>query len=283
MNQFLSDLGLNPNKQYNTNELKDQWRKKCKEHHPDKGGDPKKFREVTHAFKMLTDPEYQVQEAKKKPERDLHIQMIIPIKFDDAFFGRTILVNFNRVRVNENFDPVEDQTNQQIESLKIEIPPASFEGSEFSFPGKGVIMGEASGNCVVKIQVLQHRLYQVERREGEISIVSEAKIPMDMALKGGVLEVPTMYGLQSLKIPPGTQPGERLCVGDFGPERKRKHYVSIQPMFPSKEELKKGEAWKGLGIQWTEEELKLQEQDNELYEIFEKLMKGGVLGTIRFK
>lgn len=276
--QYLSALGLNPSKKYTTNELKDQWRAKCKEHHPDKGGDPNKFREVTHAFKMLTDPEYQVHEAKKRPERDLHIRMVVPVKFEDAFFGRTILLNFNRTRVKENLEPEEDQTNQIIESVKITIPPGSFDGHEEVFSGKGLIQGEHCGDCHIKIQVLRHAQFMAEGKD----IISQIQIPMDLALKGGTLEVPTMYGLKTLKIPPGTQPGERLCVGDYGVNRAGKHYAIVDPVYPSKEELKSNK-WSGLGIHWEEEEKaqKIFMEDNELEKIFETLVKAAQHG-IRF-
>lgn len=274
-NQYLSVLGLNPSSQYTTNELKDQWRKKCKEHHPDKGGDPEKFRAITHAFKMLTDPEYQVQEAKKRPEKDLNIRMIIPVPFDDAFFGRTILVSFNRVRVTPNLEPEEDQTHQTIDSVRIEIPAKTFSSSEHIFPQKGLICGDVVGDCIVHLQIRPHPTFRADQNG---DIISPIDIPMDLALKGGDLEVPTMFGLKTLRIPPGTQPGERLCIGGLGPTKTSKHYVLINPVYPSKEELQQKESWKGLGIQWSAEELKTKRQDEEFEQIFEAMRRASIYG-----
>jgi len=38
-------------------DIKKAYRKKALEHHPDKGGDENKFKEITHAYEVLTDPE----------------------------------------------------------------------------------------------------------------------------------------------------------------------------------------------------------------------------------
>lgn len=38
-------------------QIKRAYRKLAKRAHPDKGGDPEKFREITHAYEVLTDPE----------------------------------------------------------------------------------------------------------------------------------------------------------------------------------------------------------------------------------
>ena len=48
-------LEVNPNA--NENEIKKAYRKLAMKHHPDKGGDPEKFKEITHAFEILSDSE----------------------------------------------------------------------------------------------------------------------------------------------------------------------------------------------------------------------------------
>merc|ERR1719436_1994451 len=38
-------------------EIKKQYKKLAVKHHPDKGGDPEKFKEITHAYEVLSDSE----------------------------------------------------------------------------------------------------------------------------------------------------------------------------------------------------------------------------------
>jgi DnaJ-class molecular chaperone len=48
-------LGVEP--QASTKEIKKAYREKCKVHHPDKGGDEDTFKEISEAYRILSDPE----------------------------------------------------------------------------------------------------------------------------------------------------------------------------------------------------------------------------------
>ena len=52
---YYESLGVNRNA--SAKEIKSAFRKKAAEHHPDKGGDPEKFKEISMAADVLTDPE----------------------------------------------------------------------------------------------------------------------------------------------------------------------------------------------------------------------------------
>lgn len=225
---------------------------------------------MTHAFKMLTDPEYQYEEAKRrKPERDLHIRMTVPVKFEDGFFGRTFNINYNRVKVGEDGKPIEAQSDQVIETIQVSLL-AGFIGDTQVFEGKGLIQGDISGDCYVDFQFLPHNLFKMAGNE----VFHTASIPMDLMLKGGDLEVPTMYGLKTLHIPPGSQPDDRVSVGKYGIGKEHDHYVVLDPVFPSKEDLKQKDSWKGLNIEWGEEATTDQSvEDEELDALFANLMK----------
>jgi len=60
MDKYYRILGLNSNA--TLEEVKNAHKKLVKEHHPDKGGDIEKFKEIQHAYEVLT--------GKQKPERE---------------------------------------------------------------------------------------------------------------------------------------------------------------------------------------------------------------------
>lgn len=54
-NKFYELLGVD--KKATTEEIRKAFRKKALKEHPDKGGDPEKFKEVTGAYEVLSNPE----------------------------------------------------------------------------------------------------------------------------------------------------------------------------------------------------------------------------------
>jgi len=51
--KFYKILGLEKNADQRT--IKKAWRKLCKTHHPDRGGNPEKFKECEQAYEVLSD------------------------------------------------------------------------------------------------------------------------------------------------------------------------------------------------------------------------------------
>jgi len=61
-------------------------------------------------------------------------------------------------------------------------------------------------------------------------------VDMVCAALGTKMDVPTLHGTVTLKIPAGTQPGQKLRIPDYGLEtsdgRKGDHYVEVQVSIP---------------------------------------------------
>lgn len=53
--KFYEVLGVDQNA--SVDEIKKAYRRLAIRHHPDKGGDPESFKEVSHAYEILSDPE----------------------------------------------------------------------------------------------------------------------------------------------------------------------------------------------------------------------------------
>lgn len=91
---------------------------------------------------------------------------------------------------------------QKTRRITVTIPPGVDSGARLRVHGEGEAgKGGSPGDLYVIIEVLPHELF--ERRGNDIFI--EASIPFTTAALGGEIEVPTLDGKATLKIPAGTQ------------------------------------------------------------------------------
>jgi DnaJ-class molecular chaperone len=267
--EYYKCLGASPKD--TPQELRSKWLKKCREHHPDKGGDPAQFRAATHAYKMLTDASYQ-QEHKKVDLSDiLTFNVRMPVSFEEAFFGKSLVFTWNRMELDQTLTPIQP-ADGKLEPLSITlvIPPGSMQGLRFSEAGKGLRLGEHVGDVQVQIIVRGHPKFKAQ----DLNILSEEKVPLEMLLRGGKIDVQTMFGIKELKIPPGTQPGEQLKIKHCGVNKKGAHLVTVLPIFPTGQDLKDKRTLSDLDIDWTVEEEKedaTPNEDLEMFNVFRKI------------
>jgi DnaJ-class molecular chaperone len=245
---FHDILGVKPG--VTAEELRAAWRKRCRETHPDTGGNSEEFLRVMHAYRMLTDPSY-VQE--QKPVRSLDFQIQVAVSFEEAFFGASFLVGYNRVHIDENGLMVNKKEIDPM-AIKVVIPQGSVNGLGVVEKDAGMQMGDKRGDAIINVVVNPHPRFHV--RDG--NVVSTERIKLETMLKGGRVEVQTMYGLRTLWVPPGTVPKSELSIPKCGVYKRGSHVVIVDPVFPSKDDLKTS-AWKGLDIQWE----KVQTENNE--------------------
>ena len=97
-------------------------------------------------------------------------------------------------------------------------------------------MGGQSGDLYVDINVKQHPLF--ERDEDDLFY--DVQIPYVLAALGGTIEIPTLDGKISLKIPTGTQSNKTFRLKNHGmpnlrySSRKGDLYVRISIQVPTK-------------------------------------------------
>ncbi len=97
--------------------------------------------------------------------------------------------------------------------IKVKIPAGVDEGSAIRLAGRGeAILGGTAGDLYVAIHVRPHKKFT---REGDL-ILSEETIPMTLAALGGELEVETVDGMLTMKIPAGTQSGTDFKLSGHG-------------------------------------------------------------------
>jgi len=94
---------------------------------------------------------------------------------------------------------------QENAKIKVRIPPGVDTGSKLrsSANGEAGVMGGQNGDLYIVLHVKEHEIFQ---REGD-DLFCEMPIKFTLATMGGAIEVPTLQGKASLKIPAGTQSG----------------------------------------------------------------------------
>jgi molecular chaperone DnaJ len=90
-------------------------------------------------------------------------------------------------------------------SIQIHIPAGVDSGSRLRVAGEGEAgqRGGPPGDLYVVLHVRPHEFF---RRDG-LDIFCDVPVPLELAILGGSISVPTIGGTGKLKIPPGTQPG----------------------------------------------------------------------------
>jgi len=105
--------------------------------------------------------------------------------------------------------------------VEVRIPPGVSAGSRLRVAGKGNAgtAGAQSGDLYITVRVEEHPFFKRDGDDIEIQVpltVSEAGL-------GSKIEVPTIDGRALLKIPQGTQNGQKFRLRDKGVFNSRKN------------------------------------------------------------
>jgi molecular chaperone DnaJ len=100
------------------------------------------------------------------------------------------------------------------EPVSFRIKPGTRDGQRIRLAGKGNPghKGAAAGDLYIIVRIGEHPLF---RREGDNIHLALPVLPWEAAL-GAKVEVPTIDGRAVLRIPPGTQTGQKLRMREKG-------------------------------------------------------------------
>jgi curved DNA-binding protein len=100
------------------------------------------------------------------------------------------------------------------ESHKVKIPAGVMEGQRLRIPGRGAAgVGEgAAGDLFLRVRFAKHPEFEVEQD----NLFHELDLAPWEAVLGASVPVPTLEGPINIRIPPGTQTGQRLRVRGRG-------------------------------------------------------------------
>ncbi|HFY0601905.1 TPA: DnaJ C-terminal domain-containing protein [Legionella pneumophila] len=232
-------------------DIKMAYRKLARKYHPDISKEPdaeERFKEMAEAYEVLKDP-------KKRSEYDQYLkykefnpqsdgftgrrtqeQPFQEFHFDSDFFET--LFGHSRYQqqpmTGQNYHgkitisleeayhgavknlqvPVEQGTETKIQTLKVKIPAGVKSGQQIRLAGQGGSGsgGVARGDLYLTVEVIKHPIFDV--MENDIYLTLPIT-PWEAAL-GATVVIPTLAGKIDLKIPPGSQGGQKLRIKNRG-------------------------------------------------------------------
>ena len=143
-------------------------------------------------------------ESFAQPGQDIEGDILVTL--DEVFHGSTRTIRLQRT------DPRTGQSTTQ--TLRVKIPPGVREGQLIRLAGKGEegIGGGASGNLYLRVKFAQHPDFRV--RDADLHYDLELA-PWEAVL-GATVQLRTLDGMVSLKIPSGTVAEQRFRLRGKG-------------------------------------------------------------------
>lgn len=106
------------------------------------------------------------------------------------------------------------QLQMRTETLTVNVPPGLADGARIRIPGKGHAgpNGAGHGDLYITVRVHDHPLF---RREGD-DVLLTVPVAIHEAALGAKIDVPAPDGQARLRVPPGTQSGQRFRLRERG-------------------------------------------------------------------
>jgi curved DNA-binding protein len=169
-------------------------------------------------------------------ERGSDVEADIMVPLEEALHGAKRTISLRRAGSNK------------VETYQVKIPRGVREGQRIRLAGQGGAgeSGGKSGDLFLRVRLQRHPDFTVEGSD----LIHEVKIAPWQAVLGTTLKVPTLEGAVRLKIPPGTQGGQRFRLRELGlPTAAGKRgdlYVEVQINIPKKITERERELWQEL-------------------------------------
>jgi curved DNA-binding protein len=169
-------------------------------------------------------------------ERGADVEADILVTLEEALHGSKRTVSLRRAGSNK------------VEKYQVKIPKGVHEGQRIRLAGQGEAgaRGGTSGDLFLRVRLAKHPDFSVEGSD----LIHEEKIAPWQAAIGTQIEVPTLEGNVRLKIPPGTQGGQRFRLRERGlpgiSGKRGDLYVVAQINIPKKLSEREREIWSQL-------------------------------------
>jgi molecular chaperone DnaJ len=139
---------------------------------------------------------------------------------------------------------------ERTEPLEVRVKPGTRDGQRIRIAGKGNAGagGGPPGDLYIIVRAGDHPVF---RRDGDDIYVTVPVAASEAAL-GARIEVPTIDGRSQLRVPPGTQSGQKLRLREKGVPSATKdgvrgdQIVEVKIVVPEARDLKARELWQEL-------------------------------------
>ena len=138
--------------------------------------------------------------------------------------------------------------SKKVETYQVKIPRGVREGQRIRLAGQGEAgeRGGKSGDLFLRVRLARHPDFIVQGAD----LIHEVRIAPWQAVLGDQLVVPTLEGNARLKVPPGTQGGQRFRLRGCGlpgvSGSRGDLYVVAQIAIPKKLSDREREIWEQL-------------------------------------
>jgi DnaJ-class molecular chaperone len=215
--------------------------------HPDRNPDDKeaerRFKEVTYAYKILSDPLKRVQynrfgrvfsdgrdQGPFGAADEVDLGEVLGQAFRDLFGGRrrraqghdrrdlryTITITLEEVNRGVDrevsFSRRDASGGDVDERLRVKVPPGVDTGQKLKVAGKGTAGSRGSGDLYVVVNVAEHRFF---KRQGA-NIFCDVPVTFTQLVLGAEIAVPTLDGEALIRLPPAHTSGTVLTLKGRG-------------------------------------------------------------------
>lgn len=230
-------LGISRNA--SSDDIKQAYRKLASKHHPDRGGDTKKFQEIQAAYQALTEPQAQPfnnpggwpgfnpsGNFPGNPFQDIINQFHRQAR--QKIYTVTVYISLEQVSRGE-YEDIQIHTGEGPKLIKIQIPQGIEDGETVRYQD---LMPD--GILQITFRVQSHQTFE---RRG-LDLYLNFNINFLQLIVGSTITVNTISGKSfELTIPPRTQNGTKFRLAGQGLSRSGHsgdQYVLINARIPDK-------------------------------------------------
>lgn len=244
-------MGVSPDA--SDKDIKTAYRKLARKYHPDiskEANAEEQFKEMGEAYEVLRDPAKRAEYDQYLKNREFNQNprhssrhtgagqqhQYQGAQFDSDFFeslfghsryqhqpmsGQNYQGKIN-ITLEEAFNgavkslqvPVDQGPETKLQTLNVKIPAGIKSGQQIRLAGQGGsgVNGGPRGDLFLTVDVIKHSLFDVMDNDIYLTL---PLTPWEAAL-GTTIVVPTLSGKIDLKIPPGSQGGQKLRIKNRG-------------------------------------------------------------------